>query len=108
MLTSTYAKPVQLFRHIALLLETSGETLRPLGVSDCPTLPALSLSPKSPSEKGPAAKRLPFSRLGARVPEHDDLATSTDVREEDLVAVHKDCINSTTGKTDAKSLYDVT
>ena len=30
------------------------------GVSDCPTLPALSLSPKTPSEKGPATKRLPL------------------------------------------------
>ena len=69
---------------------TTARRLSDSGVSDCPTLPALSLSPKTPSEKGPATKRLPLSRLGPGVPEHDDLARMV-TRDIDLVAVNKDC-----------------
>eukprot|EP00964_Phaeocystis_antarctica_P057375 scaffold33950_cov78-Phaeocystis_antarctica.AAC.9 len=53
----------------------------------------------------PSDHRPLFSRLGPRVPEHDDLV-SINARDVDLVAVHKDCSNLTS-QIDAKSVQDV-
>jgi len=43
---------------------------------------------------GPQLSDYHGSRLGPRVPEHDDLV-STEAHDVDLVAVHKDCRDST-------------
>ena len=61
------------------------------------------LQPKA--VKRTAGSRDLFSRLGPRVLEHDNFA-SIEARNEDLVAVHTNCIGPTF-QIDVNALYDV-